>query len=162
MPTTPRPPLGRAPAWTFMLQDRSFSELFSKGPFEAEPITGTRARRTNRRAQSRVPIDVEVTLATGAQFISGLSTDVSEGGVFVLTHRILAVGARVTIELTLPSGQVLARGIVRWVRDRDEAGAHGIGIAFEELSEIDRTRVAKFCGDCRELDDGDDPFAATS
>lgn len=113
-----------------MLTDRCFTELS--------------APASERRRAPRIPVTVDVDVATHEHFFAGQSADVSEKGVFVSTHRVLALGTRVSIEISLPTGQVLARGVVRWMRRAEDGVVPGLGIDFEELPEIDRRTVEKF------------------
>jgi uncharacterized protein (TIGR02266 family) len=98
-----------------------------------------------RRAVPRVPIEVEVSLTSESHFFTGLTGDLSEGGLFIATWRKVAVGAQLELALSLPDGPVLARGRVRWMRDAMECGAPGLGVAFDDLSDEARLRVEAFC-----------------
>lgn len=121
-----------------MLTDRSFSELFATRQEVTDPV--------ERRGAPRIPLEVDVIVAAEGQFFTAGSADIAEGGIFVATYRVLPVGERVMLEFTLPSGQVLARGAVRWLRKGGEGLSPGIGIGFEDLSELDRSIIASFCG----------------
>ena len=130
-----------------MLPDRSFSELFDIDD-SPDRVTETRMKTANRRTQARIPHEVDVAVAADGQLIAGASRDISEGGMFVATHRVVPDGARVTLEIALPNGQILARGIVKWRREGGAAEAGqspGIGIVFEDLAQLDRDRLASFC-----------------
>ncbi len=81
----------------------------------------------------------------GQNFFSGLSGDVSEGGVFVQTYRDLPVGSDVEVHFELPDGELPAHGCVRWHRDKSESSPPGIGIAFEALGEEHRRVIQRFC-----------------
>jgi len=98
-----------------------------------------------RRAAPRVSLEVDVSIESDSHFFVGLSGDISRGGLFVATWRKLPVGAAVEVALSLPGGQVLAHGTVRWVRDLSEGVNPGFGVAFEELSAEARARVEAFC-----------------
>ena len=130
-----------------MLIDRDFTVLFADD--HVEPARHCAV--TERRRAPRIPVSANVDVAapdsrpTHETFFGGLSADVSEHGVFVSTHRVLDLGTRVSLEISLPTGQVLARGTVRRMRRADEGLAPGLGIDFDELSEIDRCTVEKFC-----------------
>ena len=107
---------------------------------EEEPI----AIAQNRLAQ-RHALGVEVSLTSESQFFVGLTGNISTGGVFVATYETRAVGSRIDLEFTLPSGIVRARGIVRWLRVTRDGGTPGFGVAFEELTRDERTRIESFC-----------------
>lgn len=98
-----------------------------------------------RRASSRVHIEVEVTLESESHFFTGLSGDLSKGGIFLSTYQRLEVGRPVQMEFTLPGGKVVARGTVQWARAASEGASPGVGVAFESLSDADRAIIAAFC-----------------
>jgi uncharacterized protein (TIGR02266 family) len=99
------------------------------------------------RASKRISLAVELHLASESHFFSGLSGDISEGGVFVSTYRALAMGSLVDIEFSLPGSDrtIHARGEVRWHRDASPGATPGVGIAFEELADEDRSVIHRFC-----------------
>jgi uncharacterized protein (TIGR02266 family) len=100
------------------------------------------------RASKRISLQVELHLASDSHFFSGLSGDISEGGVFVSTYRALAQGSLVDLEFSLPGNEqpLHARGEVRWHRDATPQGPPpGVGISFDELSDDDRKAIHRFC-----------------
>ena len=99
------------------------------------------------RATPRTSLVVELHLASDSHFFSGLSGDISEGGVFVSTYRDLATGTPVDLEFSLPgSDRVMkAKGEVRWHRSASPDVPPGVGIAFEELTDEDRALIHRFC-----------------
>ena len=109
---------------------------------DREPLT---PRVWEHRTHPRVAIAVDIDLASESHFFSGLSGDVSEGGVFVQTYRDIAVGSEVEVEFVLPGGHVSAHGKVRWHRDKSDSSPPGVGIAFDDLSEEDRELIHRFC-----------------
>jgi uncharacterized protein (TIGR02266 family) len=109
---------------------------------DREPLT---PRVWEHRTHPRVAIAVDIDLASESHFFSGLSGDVSEGGVFVQTYREIAVGSEVAVEFVLPGGHVSAHGKVRWHRDKSDSSPPGVGIAFDDLSEEDRELIHRFC-----------------
>jgi uncharacterized protein (TIGR02266 family) len=99
----------------------------------------------DRRSAPRVRVEADITLASESQFFTGLTADLSGGGVFVATYRVLPLGCPVAMQLALPDGDLLARGTVRWLRGASSDGAPGLGIAFDGLDPIARLRVECFC-----------------
>lgn len=99
------------------------------------------------RSAPRTSLAVELHLASDSHFFSGLSGDISEGGVFVSTYRDLATGTPVDLEFSLPGSDrvVKARGEVRWHRSASPDFAPGVGIAFEDLADEDRALIHRFC-----------------
>jgi hypothetical protein len=147
-----------------MLPDRSFAPLFEE---EAnDPTTGLR-RKTIRppeeqRAQPRIPHEARVMVVLDGTPFNAVLQDISEGGVFLATHRAVPLGSMIAIDVPLPTGPVIARGIVRWSRLGSEGKLPGIGVAFEEIPRLDRERVASFCGDRPRFFTYDEILAATS
>jgi uncharacterized protein (TIGR02266 family) len=99
------------------------------------------------RAHPRVQIEVDVGMHSDSHFFTGLSGDLSEGGVFIATYRNLPIGSKLELDLPLPDGTVKVHGIVRWTRPDSEDAKQGVGVAFEQLPEEDRKRIAKFCAE---------------
>jgi len=99
------------------------------------------------RASQRVAVAVEINLASDSQFFSGLSGDISEGGLFLSTYKSLPLGSAVDLEFSLPGSEapLQARGEVRWLREHSTGQPRGVGIAFDELAEEDRDRIHRFC-----------------
>lgn len=99
------------------------------------------------RAAPRTSLVVELHMASDSHFFSGLSGDISEGGVFVSTYRDLATGTPVDLEFELPGSDrvVKAKGEVRWHRSGSPDAPPGVGIAFEELADEDRAVIHRFC-----------------
>jgi uncharacterized protein (TIGR02266 family) len=91
----------------------------------------------DRRIHPRWELRAEVDLQSEDNLYTGLSNDVSAGGVFVTTNNPPPLGAEVQISIKLPDGSTLElTGITRWVRDLREA-SHGLpagcGIEWHEL-----------------------------
>lgn len=106
---------------------------------------GSADRRTSER--QRCVLDLEVELDHESHFFTGLSQDISEGGLFVATYHLVPVGMPLSLRLLLSDGShVEARGQVRWVRDAPRGDVPpGVGIAFVELSESARQRIVHLC-----------------
>ena len=102
-------------------------------------------RAIDRRAWERVAIDVDVSLTSDSQFFAGLSGDISGGGLFVQTYERYEIGRRIFVEFSLPTGDVKASGIVRWIREARDGGAPGVGIAFDPLLDSERATIEEFC-----------------
>ena len=100
-----------------------------------------------QRASQRTSVAVDIHLASDSQFFSGLSGDISEGGLFLSTYRTLPIGSSVDLEFSLPGSEspLRARGEVRWLREHAPDQPRGVGIAFDELADDDRERIHRFC-----------------
>lgn len=98
------------------------------------------------RTTPRAMLEVDIGLLSQSHFYTGLSQDVSRGGVFVATYQPLDRGTLVTLYFELPSGVALeAPGVVRWTRDATDTAAPGMGVAFEELDDHACSAIADYC-----------------
>jgi uncharacterized protein (TIGR02266 family) len=93
----------------------------------------------DRRHAPRFAVAVEVTLESEHNFFTGLTQDLSSGGLFVATTSRCPIGAQVHLRIRLPTSaaplDVLTE--VRWVRPHDlpdDAGKAGVGLKFLRLS----------------------------
>jgi uncharacterized protein (TIGR02266 family) len=116
------------------------------------PTVARRARPTDlvpeRRAGMRLPIEVDVEVDGAAQRFWSTSVDLSPGGMFVMTDRDIPVGSDVMLTFTLPGDLALqVIGVVRWRRDRHDAGGSnpGIGLAFFCLEPEVKKILDAFC-----------------
>lgn len=116
--------------------------------------SSVRARRSSpavepaseHRASPRAFVETEVDLHTESTFFTGLSEDVSRGGLFVATYQLLPVGTDIELSFSLPGEQrVRAHGRVVWLREvRDGGVSPGMGIAFHGLDPEDEEAVKGF------------------
>jgi uncharacterized protein (TIGR02266 family) len=98
------------------------------------------------RGDKRVFIEVEIGLSTESHFYTGLSLDVSTGGVFVATYERSQPGTAVTLYFVLPDGYVVnAEGVVRWTREASGDAPPGMGVAFVNISRESLAHIADFC-----------------
>lgn len=101
-----------------------------------------------RREQRRVRVQTSVDLQTDSNFYMAFSANISEGGIFVATVMLLAIGTGVDLDFSLPSGlSVQARGVVRWVREArdDQPDSYpGMGIQFTEIDAATQDEIRAF------------------
>ncbi len=110
------------------------------------PIDGPRAFvREVHRSGPRIGCAIDVRLTKGTLFFAGVSLNVSEGGIFIATHGELPVGDELSLELTLTTGRVYARGVVLWQRGASPYGPPGLGVAFMRLSQESAATLRAFC-----------------
>jgi uncharacterized protein (TIGR02266 family) len=135
------------------LSDSDARELRTMAGFPAAPRPTGRPRRpsgfegSDRRTQDkRVYVEVEIGLTTESHIYTGLSHDVSTGGVFVATYELARPGTLVTLYFVLPDGHVVnAEGVVRWTRDASGDAPPGMGVAFVNISPESLGHIASFC-----------------
>lgn len=109
-------------------------------------MNGSPPRGQHRRTR-RVPVCLGVGFDSESSTFSGVTSDISEGGVFVATHSLPPVGSEIELRLSLPAGPELqARGVVRWLRDANEANdaPPGIGVQFSGLTDQDLRAIRAF------------------
>ena len=92
----------------------------------------------DRRLEPRYAVAVAVTFESDHNFYTGITSDLSGGGLFVATHQIRPVGERIQLRLTLPTfGEPIdAVTEVRWVRAASlpgGGGEAGMGLQFLQL-----------------------------
>ena len=102
-----------------------------------------------RRTTERLTLQADIGLHSATQFFTGLTGDVSHGGIFVATWAPLPLGTEVTVSFVLPGGhQITAPGRVAWLKDPQGTGegedTPGMGVRFTELSDEDRYAVEGF------------------
>jgi uncharacterized protein (TIGR02266 family) len=97
-------------------------------------------------------MEIEVGLETETNFYTGLTQDISTGGVFVATHKLRKRGERLVVKFSLPGVPTpfVVDSEVRWIREvtslsggRHE-GATGMGLKFINLTPQARSQIASF------------------
>jgi len=100
-----------------------------------------------RRATPRHELTVEVTFESQHNFYTGISSDLSVGGLFVATDMLCPVGECVRVRFTLPGNTEVMDAIteVRWVRSVDVTGGErGMGLQFLQMSARTKQAVNEF------------------
>ena len=107
--------------------------------------TGTGAKvaqnqQQHVRASERFDLEVKVDLESDHNFYTGLTQNISAGGLFIATNAIRRIGDRITLKFFLPgSTEPLAvETEVRWIRENSALhrvdGASGMGVRFINLT----------------------------
>jgi uncharacterized protein (TIGR02266 family) len=102
-----------------------------------------------QRRSPRFTLRAEVSYASEHNFFTGFLENISDGGLFLATYDLLAIGETVELTLTVPgidtSFQVSCE--VRWIRE-DNPGlveaSPGMGLAFQDLSEQAKRAIDAF------------------
>lgn len=98
-----------------------------------------------RRQLPRKRFEVSIDLHSRSNFYTGITENISEGGVFIATEERLPLGTRVDLAFALPGGEeIRTHGVVRWVREPSGNLAGGLGLGFEELSEEAYLAIREF------------------
>lgn len=105
---------------------------------------------THQRQAERHDVEVAVDLESDTNFYTGLTQNISTGGLFIATHQIRHVGDRIRLKFTLPgAGRTIECDTeVRWIRENSSLhrtdGASGMGVRFLNLSASDSTAIDGF------------------
>lgn len=95
---------------------------------------------------------MEVGFESDSMFYTGLTQDISSGGLFVATHSIKRVGDRIKVKFTLPGQKepIEAETEVRWVRETSSLNGSdltsGMGLRFVNLTPEMKKVISEFLG----------------
>jgi uncharacterized protein (TIGR02266 family) len=136
------------------LSDSQEYELRKMAAFPRAPSPSGRPPRpssfegSERRSagDKRVFVEVEIGMTSESNFYTGLSLDVSTGGVFVATYEPARTGTFMALYFVLPNGYVVnAEGVVRWTRSASGDAPPGMGVAFTSISQESLAQIGAFC-----------------
>jgi uncharacterized protein (TIGR02266 family) len=102
------------------------------------------------RATERFDLEVKVDLESDHNFYTGLTQNISSGGVFIATSAIRKIGDRITLKFSLPGipDPVAVETEVRWIRENSALhrveGETGMGVRFVNLSPVAAAAIQKF------------------
>ena len=100
----------------------------------------------DRRRVERVRVEADVGLLSQSHFYTGISRDLSRGGLLVATYQPKPPGTTVALYFVLPNGHTVhADGIVAWTSAASAECPPGMGIAFEHVAPEDATAIEQFC-----------------
>src|SRR4029077_958642 len=94
----------------------------------------------NVRASERYDLEVKVDLESEHNFYTGLTQNISAGGLFIATHALRKIGDRITLKFLLPGSDqpIEIETEVRWIRENTALmksdGGTGMGVRFINLS----------------------------
>jgi hypothetical protein len=91
-----------------------------------------------KRRYRRFTKRLEVKFSSGGNSFTGISSDLSETGIFIRTQKGLAPGTHIYIDLVLPDGRIsFLKGIVRrTLKTPISALKNGMGVEIIEKDEI--------------------------
>jgi len=105
---------------------------------------------TQQRTAERHEVAVAVDLESDSNFYTGLTQNISTGGLFIATHQIKRVGDHVRLKFTLPGAAhaIECDTEVRWIRENSSLhrtdGASGMGVRFINMSAEDAGAIQAF------------------
>ena len=116
--------------------------------------TGTGAKvvqnQQHVRAAERFDLEVKVDLESDHNFYTGLTQNISSGGLFIATNALRKIGDRITLKFSLPGTQesVSVETEVRWIRENSALhrveGSTGMGVRFVDLSPAAAAAIQQF------------------
>jgi uncharacterized protein (TIGR02266 family) len=111
-----------------------------------EPLLDRPYPNSIRRRYRRVAVDAKVDFGSPHHLFPGSTSDLSAGGVFIVTDQMLQIGRTLTVNLELPQSKKLSlQGTVAWRREHaNDDGPAGLGIQFTNLNDEDRAKLADF------------------
>ena len=104
----------------------------------------------NVRASERFDLEVKVDLESDHNFYTGLTQNISAGGLFIATHHLRRIGDRITLKFTLPGSDktISVETEVRWIRENSALqraeGGTGMGVRFINLSAEAKAAIDSF------------------
>jgi uncharacterized protein (TIGR02266 family) len=101
----------------------------------------------SKRQHERVPLSVEVTLESEHNFYTGITDNISEGGLFVAMDDPPQIGSEVAFELVLGEQRFQLTGVVCWVRSHRNAGPdqpEGCGLRWTHLPAAAAQAIQRF------------------
>jgi uncharacterized protein (TIGR02266 family) len=107
-------------------------------PEETESKNGAEPKGAERREYKRYELNVDVNFESASNFFTGLTQDISRGGLFVATYDLRAVGEQVAVKFQLPDEPqpIELTAVVKWVRENTSlhrSETYGIGLQFVDL-----------------------------
>jgi len=102
----------------------------------------------DRREQPRNEVDVEVHYRTVQEFMAAYARNISGGGIFIRSQRVLSLNQPVRLRFTLPgvSHPFETGGIVVWSNPSPSRSSlpSGMGIKFVDLDSTSRGMIEEF------------------
>jgi uncharacterized protein (TIGR02266 family) len=110
----------------------------------------TQVQGTHQRQAERHDLEIAVDLESDSNFYTGLTQNISTGGLFIATHQIKNVGDHVRLKFSLPGTPrpIEVDTEVRWIRENSSLhrtdGASGMGVRFIRVAPEDAKAIESF------------------
>lgn len=103
-------------------------------------------KQANQRKQKRHFCAVPVDAQENSAFADTLTTDISQGGLGMVSSKKVKPHQKIAVQLELtPEGDpVLAVGRVKWVRVETENGSYRFGLHLEKLINGTKAQLKKY------------------
>ncbi len=108
----------------------------------------TESSDANRRVLPRIPAGLKVDYKYGTHVAQGMTADISEGGIFLISDSPATAGTKIYIHLHLTGGKPPMKiiGHVRRTVDPAPSVQPGMGISFEVIYANDSQQLKDFVG----------------
>mgnify|MGYP000283013320 CR=1 FL=1 len=157
-PSPPAPPVLSTPAVPNIMPKAPKVPNSAVPPSIPMPSSSANMQSAKVDSEKRAPrrdiemsLSFEIALDSGSEhnFYTGLTDNISEGGIFIATTQILDIGTQIKFPLALPSmlEPEQVEGVVKWVRREGRADANvpsGIGIQFTQISDSFKARINQY------------------
>lgn len=115
---------------------------------QKQSITDRLRQWIEKRKNKRVTFSSIISMESEDNLYTGVSQDISTGGIFVVTDRLLPLGTKILVEFIIPphDRKIKICGEVRWLRESNNKSDTdpGMGLQFVDLSEEDRQALESF------------------
>lgn len=102
----------------------------------------------NRRKHPRIPTRIETTVFMGRHAKPSVVHDLSLGGAFMAAEDPFLEGSRLSLDIELPAGRVIAKAEVVMAQTRDklvrEDTPEGMGVLFKEFTADSKERLEDY------------------
>lgn len=105
---------------------------------------------SDRRENARRAYDIQVGVSTEHRLFTGLSHNISAGGLFIATEEHLAKGDKIEVKFSIPGSPHVfhKKAVVCWTRPFDADGdgrtRAGAGVRLEDLSDEEQRLLNAF------------------
>jgi type IV pilus assembly protein PilZ len=148
----PRPALASAPALPKPPSHDAPTEVLGAPAVHDAPAS-SKDDDANRQPRIPLKIDLQFELKVSGDsshnFYTGLTDNISEGGLFIATEQLIDIGTVISFQFMLPgmTEPVPLDGVVRWVRASDGFNddlESGMGVQFTNLTPHLKERIHNF------------------
>lgn len=122
------------------------SETFVYNSAMADSQDSIYAGHDNRRANARIHLEAAVDLRSATNLFTGLTENISQGGVFIATEVHMDLGEKLQVSLSLLGDTPITVDTeVCWLRPSGSGGLEtGVGVRFLNLTEKERRYLQTF------------------
>ncbi len=110
--------------------------------------------RTDVRSGARASLHASVDLSSEHNFWTGLTMNISEGGLFVATYNVVPIGTVLVVNMLIPfeHDPIVTLAEVRWTRECSEQTdvPPGLGLRFVDTDEASLAKIRRFVMTLRE------------